>query len=109
MEEIRRLNRNLEEQTAVLIKSEEALREQTRILRSVLDCMGEGVIVADRDFRLLLLNPAAARILGLKADLAELEPLNAPGRVYWPDRVTPFAADDLPLYSRDPGRSRRSR
>ena len=64
VEEIRRLNRNLEEQAAELVKSEAALREQTRILQSVLDCMGEGVVVVDREARLLVFNPAAERILG---------------------------------------------
>ena len=34
-------------------------REQTRILQSVLDCMGDGVVVADAQGRFLVFNPAA--------------------------------------------------
>ena len=64
VEEIRRLNQSLEEHAEELVKSEAALREQTRILQSVLDCMGEGVVVADREARFLVFNPAAERILG---------------------------------------------
>jgi PAS domain S-box-containing protein len=98
VEEIRRLNRSLEEQAAELLKSEAALREQTRILRSVLDCMGEGVVVADRDAHLIVLNPAAERILGRGPTPVESERWNPQHRVYWPDRLTPYATEDLPLY-----------
>jgi PAS domain S-box-containing protein len=98
VEEIRRLNHSLEEQAAELKKSEAALREQTRILRSVLDCMGEGVVVADRDARLLVLNPAAARILGGNPGTAQSEPWSPLHQVYWSDRVTRYSREDLPLY-----------
>ena len=98
VEEIRRLNRNLEGQADELVKSEAALREQTRILQSVLDCMGEGVVVADREARLLVFNPAAERILGRSSGLAATDRWNPLYQVYRPDRATPYAAEDLPLY-----------
>jgi signal transduction histidine kinase len=98
VEEIRRLNQSLEEQAAELVKSEAALREQTRILQSVLDCMGEGVVVADRDARLLVFNPAAERILGRRPGLSETDRWDPLHRVYQPDRSTPYAMEDLPLY-----------
>src|SRR6516165_6696827 len=44
--------------------SEDALRKQTRILQSVLDSMGDGVVVADETGRFLIFNPAAEQILG---------------------------------------------
>ena len=47
-----------------LARSELALREQTQILKSVLDCMGDGVVVADSNARFLVFNPAATRMLG---------------------------------------------
>ena len=98
VEEIRRLNRNLEGQAAELVKSEAALREQTRILQSVLDCMGEGVVVVDREARLLVFNPAAERILGRSSSLTGADRWNPLYQVYRPDRATPYSADDLPLY-----------
>ena len=64
VEEIRRLNQTQEQHAQELARSELALREQTRILQSVLDCMGDGVVVADSNARFLVFNPAAARILG---------------------------------------------
>ena len=98
MEEIRRLNRSLEQQADELVKSAAALREQTRILQLVLDCMREGVVVADREARLLVFNPAAERILGRSSSLAATERWDPLYKVYRPDRVTPYATEDLPLF-----------
>ena len=53
------LERRIAERTDALAHSELALREQTRILQSVLDCMGDGVVVADATGRFLVFNPAA--------------------------------------------------
>ena len=44
--------------------TEEALRRQKAILGSILDSMGEGVVVADRDGRILVCNPSAAEWFG---------------------------------------------
>ncbi len=44
---------------------EAALREQTRILHSILHSLGEGVVVTAPDDTPVLLNPAAERILGI--------------------------------------------
>jgi signal transduction histidine kinase len=97
VEEIDRLNRSLEEKAEELLKSEGALREQTRILRSVLDCMREGVVVADRESKLLLVNPAAERNLGRTGGLSEPDRWNPVYGVYHADRVTPYTVEELPL------------
>jgi signal transduction histidine kinase len=104
-EEIRRLNENLGRKAAELARSEEALREQTRILQSIFDCMGDGVVVADRNATVLLFNPAAERLLGRgRVDLPPEEWVRL-YRVYLPDRSTPFPADDLPLVRAGRGES----
>ena len=46
-----------------LARSEEAQQNQTRILQSILDSMSDGVIVADDNGRLILVNPAAETML----------------------------------------------
>jgi PAS domain S-box-containing protein len=97
LEQIRRLNQTLEEHAGELARSEIALREQTQILQSVLACMGDGVIVADRDSRFLVFNPAAERILGVgRKDAAPAE-WSRQYQIYSPDRVTPYPVADLPL------------
>jgi PAS domain S-box-containing protein len=50
-----------------LRKSEERLRNQSRILNSILDGIGEGVIVVDSAGRTLLFNSEAQRVLGAQA------------------------------------------
>ena len=97
IEEIRRLNQNLEEQAHELSRSEIALREKTRILQSVLDCMGDGVVVADADGRFLVFNPAAERILGQGRIDSPPSEWSRDYDVFLPDRVTVYPAKELPL------------
>ncbi len=97
IEQIRRLNQTLEEHAAELVRSETALREQTQILQSVLACMGDGVVVADRDGRFLVFNPAAERIVGLGRMDAPPGEWSRRYQIYLPDRVTPYPVTDLPL------------
>ena len=51
-------------QAEALARSEAALRHQTRVLQSILDSMGDGVIVAGQTGAFLAFNPAAEQILG---------------------------------------------
>src|SRR5436190_19208945 len=44
-----------------------ATRDQFELLHSILDSMGDGIVVADEQGRFLLFNPAAESILGLGA------------------------------------------
>jgi PAS domain S-box-containing protein len=73
------------------------LQHQTEILQSVLDSIGEGVIVSDENGKFLLFNPAAEKILGLGA--TELPPEEWPGQygIFITDTTTPYPAQELPL------------
>ena len=97
LEEIRRLNQTQEQHAQELARSELALREQTRILQSVLDCMGDGVVVADSNARFLVFNPAAARILGHGQTDAASQEWSRHYEIFLPERTTPYPVDDLPL------------
>ena len=46
-------------------RTEAALREQDGILRSILDSMGDGVVVIGRDGTVLAFNPAAEKLFGV--------------------------------------------
>ncbi len=84
------------DRAAALERAEQAMREQTQIVNSILHSMGDGVVVTDIDGRLVLFNPAMERILGSA-------PVDAPKT--WPDRLglfmgdgtTPFPASEWPL------------
>ena len=45
-------------------RAESALRDQTKILSSLLDCVHDGVVVLDKSQQILLSNPAAHRFFG---------------------------------------------
>lgn len=106
-EELRALNLSLEarvaERTAVaeqqaeaLRRSEEALRRQTTILLSILDSMGDAVVVTDAEGQLLHHNPAAIDILGDR--LASMLPIAADAPVaLLPDQQAILTPRDLPL------------
>jgi two-component system, NtrC family, sensor kinase len=97
LEEIRRLNKSQELHAEELARSELALREKTRILQSVLDCMGDGVVVADSNALFLVFNPAAARMLGHGQTDASSQDWSRHYEIFLPDRTTPYPVDDLPL------------
>ena len=97
LEEIRRLNQSLEQHAQELSRSEMALREKTRILQSVLDCMGDGVVVADAQGRFLVFNPAAERILGQGQIDGPPGEWSRQYDIFLPDRVTIYPREDLPL------------
>ena len=51
------------DQQKALARSEDAYRQQTKILRSVLDSMSDGVMVTDDGGKMVLLNPAAEQMV----------------------------------------------
>ena len=61
-----------EERAAELARSETALRQQRGILQSVLNSMGDGVMVADARGEIILSNPAAQRLV--RAGLGDISP-----------------------------------
>ena len=79
-----------EDRALDLARSERALRHQTDILTSILNSMGDAVIVADRDGKFLVFNPAAERMFGAGAQ-GRHRPTNGPTihRLYLPDGKPP--------------------
>ena len=80
-----------------LRRSRSELQAQTRILRSVLDGIGDSVLVVDERADLVLMNPAAEKVAG--AGLTTGRDGNWLSRfgLYLPDRTTPCPKADLPL------------
>jgi PAS domain S-box-containing protein len=78
-------------------ESQEELAKQTKVLRSILDSMAEGVVVADKDGKFLHWNPAAQQLLGLgAADVPPTEWAEVYG-TFLSDGITPCPTEDLPL------------
>ncbi|HTA45232.1 MAG TPA: response regulator [Bryobacteraceae bacterium] len=85
------------EQQEALARSEAAYRHQNKILQSVLDSMGDGVLVADETGKMLVLNPAAAQMVG--ADAREMPYAGWAERygIYLAGGERLCPADELPL------------
>lgn len=73
------------------------LRSQTEILQSILNSMGDGVVVANKHGQFMQFNPAAERILGMSP--YEVAPNSWTDKYgcYLADGVTPYPAVELPL------------
>jgi PAS domain S-box-containing protein len=84
-------------QAEELAISRGALEAQSRMLKLVLDSMGEGLVAADQDGRFLIWNDAAKKLMGRGA--ADLPPAQwTPHyKVYLPDGITPHPVESLPL------------
>ena len=106
-EELKALNETLEERVAdrsaaaerravELARSEEALLKQTTILQSILDSMGDGVIVADKKGNVILSNPAAEEILHTRQTGIPIKEWTEHYGLYLPDMVTAYPTKELP-------------
>lgn len=96
-DEITHLDHAFHDMAAELMRSARALREQSSLLQSILDNMGDGVVVADQNGKFLIFNPAAERILGVGATNGTPDALTEKYGVYLPDQTTPYPPNELPL------------
>jgi signal transduction histidine kinase/response regulator RpfG family c-di-GMP phosphodiesterase len=85
------------EQQEALARSEAAYRQQTKILRSVLDSMGDGVLVADEAGRIVLLNPAVEQMFGLTDPNTPPSGWSQHYGLYRPGTASFYPAEELPL------------
>lgn len=77
--------------------AEDKLREQSSVLKSILDSMSDPVIVADPEGRLTLFNAAAERQHGRGVTGKPVQEWSEIYGLYRLDRITPYPADELPL------------
>jgi len=80
-----------------LRESERYAQEQSRLLQSVLNGIGEGVVGADRSGHFLIFNPAAERILGTGKQDVGLKQWSATYHAFLSDGETPHPPENLPL------------
>ena len=87
----------IERQARELEHSRAELQQQTRILQSVLDSMGDGVAVADENAKFLVFNPAGKQILGKGAFGGEAHDWSEHYGLFLPDMVSRYPPDEIPL------------
>lgn len=77
--------------------SEQMFQEENKILKSVLDSLSEGVIVADAEGKFLYFNESAKSILGIGSLDVKMDEWTSVYGCYYPDTITPFPSEQLPL------------
>ena len=90
-------NESLQREIEQRIRAEARSKQQARILQSVLDSMGDGLIVADQDERLVLINPIGAELLGVDQCQAAAENWSWFKNAYQRDMTTRYPADKRPM------------
>jgi PAS domain S-box-containing protein len=101
LKELKSLNESLEKRVN---EKTQAFLEQKFILESVLESMGEGVVVVDKTGKFILFNEAAKKTVGYgPAELKPQEWAKYYG-AFLPDRKTPLPLRKNPLYLAIKGR-----
>ena len=73
------------------------LKVQSELLQSVFNSMGDGVLVADKTGRIIMVNPGAKQIKGMVESFTEQNEWLTTYNYFYPDAVTPYPLDELPL------------
>ena len=73
------------------------LQNQVKLTDTIFNSMGDGVIAADTDGAFTIFNPSAESILGIGPIDTTPDKWSDNYGFFFPDRVTPFPADELPL------------
>jgi diguanylate cyclase (GGDEF)-like protein/PAS domain S-box-containing protein len=94
---MQQVNMQLSTDLAARKQAELALRDQTRLLESVLEGIGDGVVVLDRDRKFTIVNPAATRFLPWAPGDASPLDWSTNGHAFLPDGKTVFPSKDGPL------------
>ena len=85
-------------QAGELARSRNALETQSLTLQSILDSLEEGLVVSDAQGKFVIWNAAAERILGLGAANLPVDKWSQHYGLYQDDTMTPFPAEQLPLW-----------
>ena len=78
-------------------KDREVFLDEIETLQSILNSLSEGVVVADMNGKFLFFNQTAQQILGIGLKDVSSTEWSAVYGCYYPDGVTPYPSEQLPL------------
>lgn len=96
-ERLERANAELQHEVENRRRVERELREHQQLMQSMLDRLSDGVIAVDPNGELALINPAAARIIGLDPENPAAGDWRRTDGAYHADGVTPYRFEDRPI------------
>lgn len=88
---------NIEKRDTEVAQSKELMNEQNTLLQSVIENMGDGLIVVDENRKFILWNTAAEKIIGMGAMDIPQEKWAETYGFYLPDTKIIFSTNELPL------------
>lgn len=78
-------------------KSNQLLMNENKTLQSIINTLEEGVVVADNKGDFLFFNKVAEEILGIGLQNIDMEEWASVYGTFYPDKITPFPSEELPL------------
>ena len=85
------------EQEAKLLETISQLKSQAQLMETVFNSVSDGVVVTGKDGEFLFVNPSAEAIIGMGPTDSPTDEWAETYGTYYPDQVTPFPSDELPL------------
>ncbi len=75
-------------------RTEEALQQKEQLLRSIVDNIGEGLIVVDTEGKYLVVNPVAEKIIRQRPTDVNVAEVSKKFGLFYPDQVTPLPTSE---------------
>ncbi|WP_353933013.1 PAS domain-containing protein [Okeanomitos corallinicola TIOX110] len=73
------------------------LQEKTNLLQLILNSISDGVIVADKEGKCVIVNPAASKMYGSNSTQTQSEESSQHYELFRPDQIMPFPTVKIPL------------
>ena len=81
------------------------LTVQSQLMESIFNSISDGVFVADETGRIIMANPRAMQMADMLKSVVEPEEWSGKYNFFYPDKVTPFPVEELPIMSAIRGES----
>ena len=81
------------------------LKAQSQLLESIFNGISDGVFVSDETGRIIMANPRARQMADMLDFIVDRERWSEEYNFFYPDRVTPFPIDELPIIAAIRGES----
>ena len=81
------------------------LTEQSQLMASIFNSISDGVFVADGTGRIIMANPRAMQMADMLKSIMEPDEWSENYNFFYPDKVTPFPLEELPIMSAIRGES----
>ena len=91
--------KNLEysEMEAQLNQTISELHDRTQLMETIFDSVSDGIVVTNEKGEFLFVNPSAERIVGMGETDTTPDEWSETYGTFYPDKVTPFPSEELPL------------